>query len=282
MLKKFKEFLLMNMGMAMVAFGMYFFLMPNNLATGGANGLGIVINSLVPSLPVGIIMIIINIILFVLAFIIIGSNFGAKTIYSSFGISFMVFILEKTVNMQRSITGDVFLELILGILISGSGMGIVFNQNASTGGTDIIAKILNKFFHIDLGKGVLLSDLSITIMAALAIDIKSGLYAMLGVIINGFVIDALIDSLNIKKEVTIISEKSDEIKDFIIKELDRGVTLYNGRGGYGDCDKDIIMVVIGRREVIKLRRYIKDIDKSAFITVSNLTEVFGYGFKSIC
>lgn len=282
MLKKFKEFLLMNMGMAMVAFGMYFFLMPNNLATGGANGLGIVINSLVPSLPVGIIMIIINIILFVLAFIIIGSNFGAKTIYSSFGISFMVFILEKTVNMQRSITGDVFLELILGILISGSGMGIVFNQNASTGGTDIIAKILNKFFHIDLGKGVLLSDLSITIMAALAIDIKSGLYAMLGVIINGFVIDALIDSINIKKEVTIISEKSDEIKDFIIKELDRGVTLYNGRGGYGDCDKDIIMVVIGRREVIKLRRYIKDIDKSAFITVSNLTEVFGYGFKSIC
>lgn len=282
MLKKFKEFLLMNMGMAMVAFGMYFFLMPNNLATGGANGLGIVINSLVPSLPVGIIMIIINIILFVLAFIIIGSNFGAKTIYSSFGISFMVFILEKTVNMKSSITGDVFLELILGILISGAGMGIVFNQNASTGGTDIIAKILNKFFHIDLGKGVLLSDISITIMAALAIDIKSGLYAMLGVIINGFVIDALIDSLNIKKEVTIISEKSDEIKDFIITELDRGVTLYNGRGGYGDCDKDIIMVVIGRREVIKLRRYIKDIDKSAFITVSNLTEVFGYGFKSIC
>ena len=220
--------------------------------------------------------------LFILAFIVIGKEFGVKTIYASFGVSFIILILERTVVISHSLTGDVFLELILGILISGVGMGIVFNQDASTGGTDIIAKILNKFFHIDLGKGVLLSDLFITIMAAFAFNIKASLYAMLGVIINGFVIDALIEGINMQKEVTVISNKSQKIKEFIINDLDRGVTVYNGKGGYENNSQDIIVVIIGRREFIKLRNFIKEIDKDAFITVSNVCEVFGYGFKSIC
>lgn len=282
MIKKFNEFVIINIGMIMVACGMYFFLMPNNLATGGANGLAIVINSFVPTISVGMIMIFINIVLFILAFIFIGKEFGVKTIYASFGVSFIILILERTVVISHSLTGDVFLELILGILISGVGMGIVFNQDASTGGTDIIAKILNKFFHIDLGKGVLLSDLFITIMAAFAFNIKASLYAMLGVIINGFVIDALIEGINMQKEVTVISNKSQNIKEFIINDLDRGVTVYNGKGGYENNSQDIIVVIIGRREFIKLRNFIKEIDKDAFITVSNVCEVFGYGFKSIC
>lgn len=282
MIKKFNEFVIINVGMIMVACGMYFFLMPNNLATGGANGLAIVINSFVPTISVGMIMIFINIVLFILAFIVIGKEFGVKTIYASFGVSFIILILERTVVISHSLTGDVFLELILGILISGVGMGIVFNQDASTGGTDIIAKILNKFFHIDLGKGVLLSDLFITIMAAFAFNIKASLYAMLGVIINGFVIDALIEGINMQKEVTVISNKNQKIKEFIINDLDRGVTVYNGKGGYENNSQDIIVVIIGRREFIKLRNFIKEIDKDAFITVSNVCEVFGYGFKSIC
>lgn len=282
MIKKFNEFVIINIGMIMVACGMYFFLMPNNLATGGANGLAIVINSFIPTISVGMIMIFINIVLFILAFIVIGKEFGVKTIYASFGVSFIILILERTVVISHSLTGDVFLELILGILISGVGMGIVFNQDASTGGTDIIAKILNKFFHIDLGKGVLLSDLFITIMAAFAFNIKASLYAMLGVIINGFVIDALIEGINMQKEVTVISNKSQNIKEFIINDLDRGVTVYNGKGGYENNSQDIIVVIIGRREFIKLRNFIKEIDKDAFITVSNVCEVFGYGFKSIC
>lgn len=281
MRKKFKEFLLINIGMIMVAAGMYFFLMPNNLATGGANGLAIVLNNFMPSIPVGVIMIIINIILFIVAFVFVGGGFGAKTIYASLGISFMVLIFEKTVMIKQSITGDLFLELIFGILISGAGMGIVFNQNASTGGTDIIAKILNKFFHIDLGKGVLLSDLSITLMAAFAFGPKLSLYAMLGVIINGFVIDGIIEGINMSKEVTIISEEYMKIKEFIITELDRGVTVYHGKGGFTEDDKNIIVVVIGRREFIRLKKYINEIDKNAFITVNNICEVFGYGFKSI-
>ena len=119
-------------------------------------------------------------------------------------------------------------------------------------------------------------------MAAFAFNIKASLYAMLGVIINGFVIDALIEGINMQKEVTVISNKSQKIKEFIINDLDRGVTVYNGKGGYENNSQDIIVVIIGRREFIKLRNFIKEIDKDAFITVSNVCEVFGYGFKSIC
>lgn len=281
MVRKIKEFMLMNLGIIMVACGMYFFLMTNSLAIGGANGLAIVINYFIPNVSVGIIMIAINIVLFIVAFIFIGSNFGVKTIYSSFGVSFMILILEKTVKLTHSITGDLFLELIFGILISGAGMGIVFNQDASTGGTDIIAKILNKFLHIDLGKGVLLSDLSITVAAAFAFGPKLSMYAMLGVIINGFVVDSVIEGINISKEVTIISDKYDQINNFIIKDLNKGSTFYNGRGGFTNKEKNIIVVLIGRREFAKLKRYINEIDNEAFVTVNNVYEVFGYGFKSI-
>ena len=226
-------------------------------------------------------MIIINIFLFIIAFIFIGTGFGVKTIYSSFGVSFMILILEKTIKLKGSITGDLFLELIFGILISGVGMGIVFNQNASTGGTDIIAKILNKFFHIDLGKGVLLSDLSITVSAAFAFGLKLSMYAMLGVIINGFVIDAIIEGINTRKEVTIISSEYDKINEFIIAELNKGSTFYNGRGGFTNIEKNIIVVVIGRRELSRLKNYINTIDKNAFVIINNVHEVFGDGFKNL-
>ncbi len=279
--KKSKEFILINLGIIMVACGMYFFLMQNNLAIGGANGLAIVINHFIPNITVGAIMIIINLILFIIAFIFIGRNFGVKTIYSSFAVSGIVMILEHTVKLKQSITGDIFLELIFGILISGLGMAVVFNQGASTGGTDIIAKILNKFFHLELGKGVLLSDLSITVGAAFAFGPKLSMYSMLGVIINGFIIDLAIDGFNIAKEVTIISDEYEMINNFIINELNKGSTFLKGRGGFTNKDKYIIVVLISNREFYKLKNYINEMDKDAFVTVNNVYEVFGYGFKSI-
>jgi uncharacterized membrane-anchored protein YitT (DUF2179 family) len=281
MKSKVKEFLLINLGVIMVALGMYFFLMPNNLATGGANGLAIVINKFVGNISVGTIMLIINLILFILAFLAIGKNFGGKTIYSSFAVSLLIFLLEKVLPIKKSITGEVFLELIFGILISGVGMGIVFNQNASTGGTDIIAKILNKFFHIDLGKGVLLSDLAITILAAFAFGLKLSMYAMLGVIINGFVIDGIIEGINMCKEVTIISDEYDEIRRYIKNDLQKTSTIYSATGDFTEVKKEVIVVVIGRRDFVRLKKYINSIDKEAFITVRNTCEVFGNGFKSL-
>jgi uncharacterized membrane-anchored protein YitT (DUF2179 family) len=281
MSKKVKEFLYIHLGVFMVSLGLYVFLMPSNLATGGANGLAIVINHFLPALPVGIIMILINIILFITAFILIGKSFGFKTIYASLSVSLMVFLLEKIFPMNESLTGDILLELIFGIVITGVGMGIVFNQNASTGGTDISAKIINKFFHINLGKAVFLSDIIITIISGFAFGINLAMYAMLGVLINSFVIDYIIDGLNLKKEVTIISDQFEDIKKYIIETLDRSFTVYYGKGGYSDVDRKIMVVIISKREFIRLRTFINEMDSKAFVTVKNTHEVYGYGFSEL-
>lgn len=279
--KAIKEYILITLGIFLVAVGIYYFLVPSNLAAGGVSGLAIVINQFFPSIPVGLLMLGMNIILFIIAFIVIGSNFGAKTIYSSLGLSGMIWVLEKLYPISQPIVDDLLLQLLFGILISGIGMGIVFNQNASTGGTDIIAKIINKFFHIDIGKSLLLSDFLITLAAGLTFGPKIGMYALLGVVINGFVIDNVIQGLNVCKQVTIISSKSEEIKKYIIEELGRGVTIYDGRGAFTGEKKEVLMTIISRKEFIKLREYIKELDKRAFISVSNVHEVLGEGFTEL-
>ncbi|WP_051350735.1 YitT family protein [Caloramator sp. ALD01] len=281
MKKAIKEYILITLGIFLVAVGIYYFLVPSNLAAGGVSGLAIVINKFFPSIPVGLLMLGMNIILFIIAFIVIGSNFGAKTIYSSLGLSGMIWLLEKLYPISQPIVDDLFLQLLFGILISGIGMGIVFNQNASTGGTDIIAKIINKFFHIDIGKSLLLSDFLITLAAGLTFGPKIGMYALLGVVINGLVIDNVIQGLNVCKQVTIISSKSEQIKKYIIEELGRGVTIFDGRGAFTGEKKEVLMTIISRKEFIKLREYIKELDKRAFISVSNVHEVLGEGFTEL-
>jgi uncharacterized membrane-anchored protein YitT (DUF2179 family) len=275
------EYLMTTIGIALVSAGMYFFLIPNNLAAGGVSGLGIIIGSL-SGLPIGALMLMMNVILFIIAFIVLGTSFGVKTIYASLGLSGMIWGLERIYPLKSPLVADeLMLQLIFGILISGAGMGIVFNQNASTGGTDIIAKIINKFFHVDIGKAVLMSDFVITVFAAATFGIKLGLYALLGVIINGFVIDGMIEGMNICKNVVIISSRCEEVKAYIIHQLGRGATVYYAKGAYSDTEKQVITTVVGRKQFIKLRGFIKDIDKEAFITVNNVHEIFGEGFKNI-
>jgi len=281
MKKIIKEYILITVGIALVATGFYFFLVPNDLAVGGVSGLAIVINQYMPGLTIGAMMLVLNAILFVVGFMFIGSNFGVKTMYASFGLSGMIWILEKLCPMSGSITNDIFLELIFGILIGSVGMGMVFNQNASTGGTDIIAKMLNKYFHIDIGKSLLIADFFITILAGVAFGPKIGMYALLGVIINGFAVDAVIAGMNICKKVEVVSSKGEDIKRFIIEDLDRGATLYAARGAYTNDEKEIITTVLGKKQFIKLKNYIKEIDEKAFIITYNVHETLGEGFKDI-
>ncbi|MBZ9686243.1 YitT family protein [Clostridium estertheticum] len=281
MKKIIKEYILITVGLALVAVGFYFFLVPNDLAVGGVSGLAMIINWYVPALSIGAIMLVLNVILFIIGFIFIGSSFGVKTIYSSLGLSGMIWALEKAFPMSGSITNDLFLELIFGILIGAVGMGMVFNQNASTGGTDIIAKILYKYFHLDIGKALLLADFFVTIFAGIAFGPKIGMYALLGVIINGFTIDAVIAGMNICKKIEIVSSRGADIKKFIIEGLGRGATLYAAKGAYTNEKKEIITTVLGKKEFIKLKIYIKEIDKSAFIIAYNVHEILGEGFKDI-
>lgn len=279
MREKGKELIFITIGNLMVSAGMYFFLMPNNLATGGVNGLGLIINYYLPKLPVGSLMMIMNLILFAVGFLIIGKAFGAKTIYTSLELSGMIWIMEKLWPLSGSLVNDMIIELIFGILMTGIGMGIIFYQNASTGGTDIIAKIINKIFHINMGLALLISDFTITLMAGATFGLRIGMYALLGVIINSFVIDSVIEGFNICKEVVVISSSGDKVKKYIMNELERGVTIYSANGGYTEETKEVITTVLDRREVIKLNKYIKGIDKDAFIIVRSVHEAIGEGFK---
>ncbi len=281
MKKSVREFILINVGLLLVAAGIYFFLVPNNLAAGGVSGLSMVINHFIPQMPVGLLMLIMNVVLFITGIIFIGSGFGIRTIYSSFVLSGMIWVFESFFPLNAPLTGDLFLELIFGILISGAGMGIVFLNNASTGGTDIIAKILNKYLNVNIGQGVLMADFFITLSAAFAFGIRTGLYALLGVIINGFVIDSVIEGIETNKEVTIITTEVDAINGFIINKLGRGATIFSARGAYTNEPKEIIIVVLDRKEFIKLRNFIRQVDKRAFITVNKVHETLGEGFKSL-
>ncbi|MBE6082204.1 MAG: YitT family protein [Tissierellaceae bacterium] len=281
MKKKANEYIKITVGMLLVAIGLYFFLMPKNLSVGGANGLAIVINHFIPNLSIGLLMIIINIFLFAIGFIFIGTNFGFKTIYASFGVSVLVLLFEKIFPMKKPLANDILIQLILGVIISAIGIGIVFNQNASTGGTDIIAKILNRFWGIDLGRGVLISDLSITLAAGFAYGLQIGLYSLLGVLLNGLVIDAAIESMNIRKQVVIVSNYSEVINDYIIKSLGKGATLYEAKGGFTGSDKEVLVTILSRKDFVLLKNLINSIDKNAFIIVHNVHEVIGEGFKDI-
>lgn len=274
-----KEFALITIGIFLVAISVVYFFEPNNIAAGGITGLSIVINHYIPFISIGPLVLMMDAILFIVALIVLGAKFGAKTIYSSFLLSTSMWIMQTFIPIN--ITNDLILATIFGTLISAVGMAIVFNANASTGGTDIIAKILNKFFHIEIGKSLLIVDFLVTLLGAVTFGINIGLYGLLAVIINGVVIDNIIAGFKTKSEITIISEKNKEISKFILDDLERGCTFIKGIGGFTGKDTSILYTVLDRNEFIKLKNKIKEIDKNAFITVGEVHEVMGEGFIGI-
>lgn len=280
-MKKVKDYIIITFGVILVSVALNFLVMPNNVAAGGVNGAAMVINHYIPSIPVGALMMVFNIALFLLAFVLIGSSFGAKTIYASFLLSGAIWVLEKICPVTQSLTGDILLELIFGIILQAIGMAIIFNANASTGGTDIIAKILNKYFHINLGKGVLLSDLVVVTAAMFTFGLKEGMYALFVIILNGFAIDKVIEGFNACKEVRIISEKQEEIKKFILEELGRGATIYQARGAFSEATVDVLWTIVDTKELIKIKSYMKQIDPYAFVSVTEVYETLGEGFNNI-
>lgn len=273
-----KRFIKINFGIIILVAGLYFFLMPSNLAVGGVSGFAMVMNKFFPILPVGGIMLILNIILFILAFLIIGKEFGGYTIYASLAISGSIYVLEKIIPMNTPFVDDLLLNLVYGILICGVGMAIIFYQNASTGGTDILAKIINKFTHIDIGKSLLVSDFVITLLAGLAFGPKLGMYALMGIIINSLVIDNIIAGFNTKLNMMIISEKHEEINKFILEEIGRGTTLYHAQGGHSRKEKMIVNSIVSKREYIRIKKYVKALDTRAFVSLNFVSEVLGEGF----
>ena len=277
--KNIKEFALITIGILLVAISVVYFFEPNNIAAGGITGLAIVINHYIPFISIGPLVLMMDAVLFVIALIVLGAKFGAKTIYSSVLLSVSMWLMQTFIPIN--ITNDLMLATIFGTLISAGGMAIVFNANASTGGTDIIAKILNKFFHIEIGKSLLMVDFLVTLLGAITFGINMGLYGLLSVIINGVVIDNIIAGFKTKSEITIISDKNKDKSKFILNDLERGCTFIKGVGGFTGKDTALLYTVLDRSEFIKLKNKIREIDKNAFITVGEVHEVMGEGFMGI-
>ena len=275
----FKDFLLITIGILLVAISVVYFFEPNNIAAGGITGLAIVINHYIPFISIGPLVLIMDATLFVIALIVIGPKFGAKSIYCSLLLSTSMWVMQKFFSF--TITNDLMLATIFGTLIAAAGMAIVFNANASSGGTDIIAKILNKFFHFNIGKSLLMVDFLVTLLGAITFGINMGLYGLLSVIVNGVVIDKIIAGFKVKSEITIISNRNKEISQYILNDLERGCTFIKGVGGFTGKDTSLLYTVLDRSEFIKLKNHISSIDKNAFITVGEVHEVMGEGFKGI-
>lgn len=274
----FKDYLITSIGALIVAIGICFFLIPADLATGGITGLAMIINNLFPVISIGQVLLMLNIILFIVGFITIGKAFGAKTIYASFLLSGIIYLFDTFIKIEQPLVDDLFVNLIVGILIQGIGLGIVFNQDASTGGTDIIAKVLNKYFNLEIGKALLMADFVVVSLAAYSFGIELAIYAFLGIIMNGLIIDTAIEGFNLKVSVSIISKETDAIQKFIVDKLERGATIYTAKGAYTMRDKEIVTSVMDKKEFIKLKTYIKQLDPDAFVMISNVREVLGEGF----
>ncbi|ERK29158.1 MULTISPECIES: YitT family protein [Clostridium] len=277
MKKYIKEYFLITLGVLLLAVALEYFFYPNEIAAGGISGLALVVNRIF-GISTGIIMIGANIILFSLAFLLIGGSFGTKSLYAAFGLSASLWVVEKFLN-PVAITENLVLATVIGSVISSIGIAIVFSQNSSTGGTAIIAKILNKYIHLDIGKCLLISDFIVTLLAIYIFGIDLGMFGLISVFMVGNLVDKFIEGFNICKQVMIITSKGEEIVNYIINEVDRGCTVINGTGGYSKEETKIIYTVLNRRDFIKLKGKIKEIDRRAFITVNDVREVLGEGFN---
>jgi uncharacterized membrane-anchored protein YitT (DUF2179 family) len=274
-------FVLLNFGLIITAAGVALFKSPNHFATGGTSGMAIIIAHYFPNLNVSGAMTIINIFLIILGFIFLGRSFGVATAYASLAMSFYVGVFEKLVPLSEPLTNSPFLELIWAVLLPAVGSGIVFNIGASTGGTDIIAMIVTKYSALPIGKALLVSDFLITLATFWIFDVTTGLYCVLGLLIKTFMVDMVIDSINSRKYITIISKEPEKIEKFIIEKLNRSATLTEGEGAYSHQKETVITTVLTRSQAVALRNYIRVIDKKAFITMVNSSEIIGKGFRDI-
>ncbi|NMF06150.1 YitT family protein [Clostridium beijerinckii] len=277
---KFREYLIITFGIILVALSIEYFYAPNNIAAGGVTGIAIIINAVVPSFSIGVVSFVLNGLLFIVALVFIDGKFGVKTIYASLGLSVIIWAIERFLN-PVAITNDLMMATIFGTLISAFGMAIIFNENASTGGTDILAKMLNIFFHLDIGKSLLVVDFVITLASAFVFGVDVALYSMLSIILLGLIVDRVIEGFNACKSIFIISKNNYEISRYIIDTLDRGCTFINGVGAFTEKETNILYAVLSRNQFIKLKKFIKDVDPDAFITVGEVHEVLGEGFNDI-
>ena len=277
-----KTYASLLLGALFIAIGLYFFWAPSDWAAGGVSGLAIVVKAVLPTVPIGIIIFVLDMGMFAIGFLMLGKSFGARSLLCSVSVSVIMTGLEFIWPNWAPISEDLLILLLFGALFIALGQAIVFNIDASSGGTDIIAKIITKYTALNIGTALLLADMVVVLLAMGIFGLEKGLYAALGVIITTQLIDYFISGLNVQKYVMIIAsnaEKAVSINQYILGKLERGATVYHAEGAYSGEEKQVITTVIDRKEFVELKRQVAKIDPLAFMTVQALHEVVGEGFE---
>lgn len=267
-----KEYAMITLGTGIIACAVYFFMMPSHVSVGSISGLAIILTNFIP-MSVSAITMVMNVFLLILGFLTIGKEFGVKTVYTSILLPAMLGLLERLFPNFPSIMDDPFLDMVCYIFVVSVGLAILFNRNASSGGLDIVAKILNKYLHMELGKAMSLSGILVALSSALVYDKKIVVLSLLGTYLNGIVVDQFIFGFNLKKRVCIISEKETEIRQFIVKELHSGATVYEVLGAYNMEPRKEVITIVDKNEYLKLMNFIEKTDKDAFITIYDVNKI---------
>ena len=267
-----RELAILTGAVAIIAAAVYFFLVPSHASVSSISGLGIVLANFVP-LPLSAITMILNVVLLVIGFLTCGREFGAKTVYTSILLPAFIGLFERLFPNLGSLTDSQELDVLCYILVVSVGLSILFNRNASSGGLDIVAKIMNKYLHMDLGKAMSLSGMCVALSAALVYDKKTVVLSVLGTYFNGLVLDHFIFDNNIKRRVCIITGKEEELRRFIIEDLHSGATVYESYGAYNMQKHREIITIVDKAEYQKLMSYMNREDPQAFITVYTVSDM---------
>ena len=267
-----KETLILTGVMAIIAAAVYFFLVPSHTSISSISGLGIVLTNFIP-LPLSAITMTLNVVLLIIGFITCGKEFGVKTVYTSIMLPLFLGLFEKVFPDFGSMTNSQELDILCYILVVSVGSSILFNRNASSGGLDIVAKIMNKYFHMELGKAISLAGMCVALSAALVYDKKTVVLSILGTYFNGIVLDHFIFDHNIKRRVCIITQKEDALRRFIVEDLHSGATIYESIGAYNMQKRNEIITIVNKSEYQKLMNFINQEDPKAFVTVYTVSDM---------
>ena len=267
-----KEIIILTVAVAIIAAAVFFFLVPSHTSVSSISGLGIVLSNFIP-LPLSAITMILNVVLLIIGFLTCGKEFGAKTVYTSILLPLFIGLFELVFPNFSSMTGSQELDVLCYILVVSVGVSILFNRNASSGGLDIVAKMMNKYLHIELGRAMSLSGMCVALSAALVYDKKTVVLSLLGTYFNGMILDHFIFDHNKKRRVCIITEKEEALRRFIIQDLHSGATIYEAIGAYNFEKHNEIITIVNKSEYQKLMNFINREDPKAFITVYNVSDM---------
>lgn len=270
--KKILEFAVITFGLALVAAAVYFFMMPAQVSIGSATALAMVLSNFIP-LPVSVITLIINVVLLIIGFLLIGPEFGGKTVYCAVLLPGFLGLFEILFPNFQSLTGDNLVDVLCYILVVSIGQAILFSRNASSGGLDIVGKLMNKFLHMDLGQALSMSGIAVALSSALVYDKANVVLSVLGTYFGGMMLDHFIFGMNIKRKVCILSPKMEEIKQFILHDLHSGASLNEIIGAYDNTSRWEIIAIVDNQEYRRLMDYMRKTDPKAFITVYSVGEV---------